>query len=208
MLITQSRGEIRAVIFDLGRVLVQVDFTRMLRRFTPTVALAGDDFTLEKLTAHPFFRDFAEGRIDGREFWRRLKNHFRADLEYDDFRDIWCDIFAPMPGMRELAGEIARRYPVTLLSDIDPIHWAWLSETWPWLKSFPDPVLSYEIGHMKPHRACYEKAAAAVKQPPENCLFIDDRPPNIAGACAAGMSAILFTGIDNLRKTLPLFVGG
>ena len=206
MLITQSRAETRAVIFDLGRVLVKVDFTRMLRRFKPAVAFSGDDFSLEKLTAHPFFRDFAEGRIDGREFWLRLKSHFKADLSYDDFRDIWCDIFEPMPGMRDLVERIRRDYPVTLLSDIDPIHWEWLSAAYPWLTSFPDPVLSYEIGHMKPHRRCYEQAARAVGQSPEHCLFIDDRPPNIAGACAAGMSGILFTGINPLEEALPLFL--
>jgi putative hydrolase of the HAD superfamily len=58
------------------------------------------------------------------------------------------------------------------------------------------------LGLRKPGLAIYRRALDVLGAPPERVLFIDDRPENAAGAAAAGMKAIVFTGQDALRSEL------
>lgn len=58
------------------------------------------------------------------------------------------------------------------------------------------------VGLRKPEVAMYQRAVDIVGGPPERILFIDDRPENIAGADAAGLATIRFTGADALRQRL------
>ncbi len=205
MLISGGKKNIRAVIFDLGRVLVTVDFGRLRHKMEAQHLADPEVFTMERITRLPFFKPLMEGRITPREFLIRFNSHFGVQWTFDTFSEVWCDIFGEEPGMRTFLEKIMSRYPVTLLSDVDPLHWNYLIRTYPWLTAIPRPVLSFQSGYMKPDPNCYIKAAEAVATPPEHCLFIDDRPPNVAGACAAGMQAVLFKGVELLSRALPLF---
>ena len=57
-------------------------------------------------------------------------------------------------------------------------------------------VYSHEVGIAKPDPEAFALTAKLLQSRPEDCLFIDDHPPNIAAAQAFGMRAILFTGND------------
>ena len=58
------------------------------------------------------------------------------------------------------------------------------------------------LGLRKPGLAIYQRALDVLGRPPQRVLFIDDRAENAAGAEAAGMKAIRFTGADALRSEL------
>jgi len=71
------------------------------------------------------------------------------------------------------------------------------------LRSYFDVALSScYVGLRKPEPAIYRRAIDIVGGPAKRILFIDDRPENAAGAKAAGMAAIRFTGADSLRLEL------
>jgi putative hydrolase of the HAD superfamily len=72
---------------------------------------------------------------------------------------------------------------------------------------FEIALTSCYVGLRKPALAMYERAIDIVGGPPERILFIDDRPENIAGAVACGITAIHFTGADALREELTKFGG-
>ena len=188
---------VKAIIFDLGRVLVQVDFSRgLLRRFAAENEFS-DRHILDKAFRDPLFKKFSKGKLDADTFHRRLMERFRLSFSFAEFRKMWCDIFSPMEGMEVLVKRVAERYPIGLLSDIDPLHWQFLIENYSILQHFKNPILSYEIGALKPSPKCYRRAAAAVGKLPQFCLFIDDRPINIIGAKRSGMHTIHFkTPID------------
>jgi len=205
MLITGGHKPVQAVIFDLGRVLVTVEFDRLLQNPALCERVDKDALSMERITRLPFFKPLMEGRITPRAFLAEFNAHFGTALSYEEFTRLWCAIFGLEPGMRAVLEAFRARYPVTLLSDVDPMHWEYLTRTYPWLQKIPRPVLSFQSGYMKPHPMCYTLAAQAVDTSPENCLFIDDRPPNVAGACAVGMQAVLFKGVALLRRSLTCF---
>lgn len=71
------------------------------------------------------------------------------------------------------------------------------------LRNYFDIALSScYLGLRKPDLALYQRAIDIVGGPPERILFIDDRPENVAGAEAAGLAALRFTGADALRDEL------
>ena len=193
---------ITAVIFDLGRVLVRVDFTRGLMRRFAAQSHYSDEQILEFVFREPLFKDFSKGKLDINQFYESFTARFNLDILFNDFSVIWCDIFAPMEGMEDLVEDIAASHKIGLLSDIDPLHWSYLIQNYVFLKRFSQPVLSYQIGALKPSPKCYRAAAESVDEPPGKCLFIDDRQINILGAKKSGMQAILFKNPASLKQEL------
>jgi putative hydrolase of the HAD superfamily len=194
---------IKAVIFDLGRVLVRLDFTRGLFRYYKKDEDTSVEEVIEELYRDKLFVDFNTGRIGANELYRRIVDIYQLNLNYDQFVYEWCNIFAPMPGMPEIVKRVSKKYPIGLLSDIDPLHWQYCRENFSFLSYFKNPALSFEIGALKPDPVCFLKAAENMKVDPVHCLFIDDREINVAGARKVGMQAIQFTGVDDLLKLLP-----
>jgi len=194
--------QIEAVIFDLGRVLVNVDFTRGLFKYYHNSLKENDSETIDRLFNDKLFIQFTTGKISPPELYREIVKRFKINLEYKDFVKEWCNVFEPMDGVVNLVQEVAQNYVVGLLSDTDPLHWEYCLNTFPFLRIFSKPTLSYEIGVLKPTPLCYQLAAANVGKSIANCLFIDDRAINVRGAKEVGMQAILYKNIAQLRRDL------
>lgn len=194
--------EIRAVIFDLGRVLVDLDFSKGLFGLLTGTSGEPDEQFVQKVLADELYVSFCTGKIGPEEFHQALGVRNDLDLGFDEFTQIWCEVLVPMPGMDRLVAEVAERLPVGLLSDTDPIHWANQLQVQPWLGKIPKPTLSYRTGLLKPDPGCYAQAAKNAGQPLAQCLFIDDLERNVSGAQAAGMQAIRFEGEEALRVAL------
>jgi len=198
---------IEAVIFDLGRVLVDIDNTLLVERLF-TGLNTGDLQELARRTmGDPTMVEFNTGRIDVETFYSRMRQAYRWEIDFDTFKQLWCRIFVPMDGMEQLITQLRVRSSVKLglLSDTDPVHWHHIITTWPWIGVFEKPTLSYQLGVMKPDPAIYMKAAENVSTPPEICLYIDDLQDNVDGARAVGMQAVLFKNIPQLKKVFSQF---
>ena len=190
---------VRAVIFDLGRVLVDLDVQGGLWAEVAGVCshrVAGREL-LEDLQWR-----WCTGRLTPEAFHAEVCALHDLRIDRDEFFRRWCEGFSPMPAMEPLLREVAARVPVGLLSDTDCVHWPYLRGRFPFLSLFARPTLSFEVGHMKPAPEIYRAAAANVGVEPAGCFFVDDLPRNVAGARAAGMDAAQFRGPDALREDL------
>lgn len=197
---------VRAIIFDLGRVLVDVRFNRESLGF---FGVSPDDKDMEKiLTAafnNPLFRDYNMGKISTEDFYRAFTREHHLQMDFETFKQKWCSVFAPVEGMEALFRQVKARYPVGLLSDTDPLHWEYCLEHFPFLHLIEKPTLSFEIGALKPTPVCYLKAAENVGYSPEECLFIDDRPVNVEGAERVGMKGLVFQNAVLLKESFKEF---
>ena len=193
-------NKVETVIFDLGRVLITVDFTGGLFKYYKRNAGSTEEEVLAELFHDPVFIGFNSGKLSPQEVYLALTQKYGLPVSFDQFSHEWCDIFSPMDGMDSFVGRVAQSYKVGLLSDIDPLHWAYCRENFPFLSLFEKPGLSFEIGALKPDPRCYIAAAKNTDTDPENCLFIDDREINVRGAQEAGMQAVQFTGVDDLIR--------
>ena len=157
---------------------------------------------MELIFREPLFKQYSKGQIETTQFYQAFTKQYNLDISFSEFSSYWCEIFAPMKGMESLVNQVAASCKIGLLSDIDPLHWAYLIENYPFLKDFPRPVLSYQIGALKPSPKCYRAAAESVGESPAACLFIDDRRINILGARKLGMRAVLFKDRVSLKTVL------
>lgn len=193
---------IRAVIFDVGRVLVTLDPSR--EKFGAVMRAMGisPDRAFEQYWFTPAVRRHMTGEIDSTDFFQMARAHFGLPFDFDEFAAGWCDLFAPMPGMEKLFGKVAKKYGVGILSDTDPLHWARVRSLLPWLARVAKPTLSHEVGFLKPHPAMFAAAAANCGSEKSRCLFIDDIPANVDGARAVGMPSLLFANAAQLEHDL------
>ncbi len=70
------------------------------------------------------------------------------------------------------------------------------------LKPFDHLVLSHAVGARKPSAAFFDHCLQLAGCLPEECVFIDDLPANVAGAQARGWHGIVYTDIDELKTAL------
>ncbi len=183
--------DIKALALDLGNVLVQVDHLRFCRRLA---TLAG--LTPEEVYARVFGSDldpaYDTGRLTSEEFHRRVTEACGVTLPVPRFASWWCDIFAPMEGMAALVGRLAGSYPLYLVSNTNPLHFAHIRENYPLLHHFKRFVLSFEVGSRKPEPGIYRALIRQTGLPPRQCLFVDDKLPLVSAAREQGLQSWQF----------------
>ncbi len=165
-------------LFDIGRVLLDFDFEPSLARLLP--AGATDHSTrLEKMLARK--DEFETGRIGVEAYISWALEVLGSPASPADFRDAWQQIFTPNEPMwacvRKLAADGHR---LILFSNINGIHWPWITENYTEFSLFHDAVLSFKTGFIKPEPGIYQYAISTHGLVPEETLYIDDLPQNIA----------------------------
>ncbi len=193
---------IRSLIFDLGRVIVPFDFRRGYERMSARCGLAPEEIRA-RLSSDGLVRDFESGRIDGREFHRRVGSLLEADVPYEEFREIWFSVFLPETLVPDrLLEALHARYRLVLLSNTNELHFEMIRQRYPILRHFDAFVLSYQAGAMKPDPRIYAAAVAAAGCAPQECFFTDDIPEYVEGARQAGIDAVVFEGAGALEREL------
>jgi glucose-1-phosphatase len=194
---------IQTVIFDLGGVIVPLDFPLAYKRLA-----AISRFTVEEIPDRIRSTDvvvrYESGKVSSVDFHRELSDVLSLDIAFKEFTDIWCSLFPPhalFPA--EWIDQIRRQHKrVLLLSNTNPIHFELIKERYPHLGHFDHYVLSYEVGAMKPSGDIYQAAIRFAGCAPEECFFTDDVLPYVEGARRAGIDAEQFLGSEKLRVDL------
>ena len=204
----KKNPEIKAVIFDLGNVLVNYDVKRAARRFSEAGGIS--QF---RIWAHFFLSRFEQaytrGEISTMEFYRAASRVFKKPIPYETFKHYWNDIFWENPGMGRLLCRLKRRYPLYLISNTNDLHFSYIKKHFRILRHFKKRFPSHEVGARKPDLKIYRRVLKKIGLRPEETVFIDDMKKFIAGARRAGMNTIRFKNrkqlIQDLRKLGVLF---
>jgi putative hydrolase of the HAD superfamily len=192
----------QALLFDLGDVIVGLDFDRAYRRvagLSGRPATAVPALIREARLADPYER----GEISSAQFHRQFCQTVGIDLAYDEFREIWEDMFQPeLLTPSSFFESVQGKYRLVLLSNTNEIHFHSILRRYPVLGCFDDFVLSYRVGVLKPSLAIYEEAVRAAGCLSGECFFTDDKAENIEGAMTAGLDAVRFEGWPKLEQDL------
>ncbi len=192
----------KALLFDLGDVIVGLDFDRAYRRVAGLRGGPVDGVPAlirEANLADPYER----GEISSAQFHREFCGAVGLDLSYGEFRDLWEDMFQPELLVPEsFFASVQGKHRLVLLSNTNEIHFEAIRQRYPVLDRFDDFVLSYRVGAMKPSPAIYREAVRTAGCLPQECFFTDDKAENIAGAMRAGLDAVLFEGWLKLGEDL------
>jgi 2-haloacid dehalogenase len=197
---------VRNVVFDIGWVLVRLDYRPLLGFLQAHGAqLADRDAVMQGIR----LEDHETGQLPGQGLLERLRGLTRSrTASLEEMQAKWLDMFELESAMIELAHRLSERYRVFLLSNIGDLHWAHLSREYRLHAIGHGALPSYIAGVMKPHPGIYVEAERRFALEPATTVFIDDRPDNIATARARGWHGIVHRGYtDTLGHLQTLGVG-
>jgi epoxide hydrolase-like predicted phosphatase len=194
---------IKAVVFDLGQVIIPFDWQRGYR------ALAGfSPYPLEEVRSRiketGLFSPFERGQIEPQSVAREISRVLDLDVSFEKFRELWSSIFLPETTVSEdmLSRLRAAGQRVLLLSNTDAIHFEWIIERYPIMRQFDRCVLSFEVGFRKPEPEIYKEAIVQARCQPEEIFFTDDIAENVEGARRLGIDAVRFQSLPQLEQEL------
>ncbi len=151
---------------------------------------------------------FMLGRFDAAEFHRRLTGQFKVEIDADDFFALWRGVIAvdddaTRPGgIYDIVTRLRGRYRLAIGSNTDALHYARGLELQPSLEDFDDVLLSYELGCCKPDPQFFVLGLRKLGVQADECVFIDDRPDNVAAASSLGITGLHFTSAARLEADL------
>ena len=194
------------ILLDIGNVVVSVDFIP----FCKAVSRNGDSgaMTIMGRYCEGDLKDrFDCGMISRDDFLGMIASDpLTVDLPLQELRLAWQNIFTLQPGCIEAIKQLQARHAVWIMSDTDPLHFAFLINTFPVLRSMERYFLSYEHGFLKRSTDAFRHVLDCSGIDAREFILIDDRPVNCAAGRSVGIDSILFR---NWPETLasPAFAG-
>jgi len=193
----------RAVLLDLGNVIVGLDMDRVYRA-TAAVSPFSVAEIPSRIRAAALYEPYERGEMSSEEFHRRFCEALQINVVgFAEFCRLWGDMFQPTPLLSsELLEGLSARCRLVLVSNTNDLHFRWIRQHYPLLEHFHEYVLSYQVGAMKPSVEIYREAIRRAGCQPAECFFADDVAENVEGARRVGIDALLFSGEEQLKKEL------
>ena len=191
----------RAILLDLGKVLVHFDFQLGYRALEGCCPYSAAEIR-RRLGATGLVPQLEAGLIEPRDFVGRISEALGLGLSYEEFCGIWSCIFRHTLVPEAMLEGLAARYRLVLLSNTNAIHFESVLRNYPLLRHFHSLVLSYEVKAMKPqpeiYRAAIEKAGCRA----EECFYTDDIAEYVEAARRLGIDAVQFESSEQLEHEL------
>jgi glucose-1-phosphatase len=194
--------KIRAIIFDIGRVLVRLDIAGAMKGLAGKISLSPEE-TWSAIEHDPSWRDWQEGRMAPRDWQLHICRRLGVEMNFEQFSDIWNRVLDPKPNIEPaLLEELSRKYHLAVLSNTDPIHVAALEKNFDFFRYFKQRIYSCSMGASKPSPIIFREALRACKVTAENAIYIDDVSAYVDAARQLGMKGIVFQSPEQLAGDL------
>src|ERR1017187_6101774 len=195
-------GMHKAILLDLGRVLIDFDFRRGYRALDASCPYTAEEIP-RRLAGTGLVERFETGLVEPREFVDEMCRILELQVDYDRFRTIWSSIFTDELIPESMLEGLGRRYRLVLVSNTNALHFEMIRENYGHLlRHFDHLVLSYEVRAMKPRPEIFQVAVDRAGCLPEECFYTDDIAAYIAGALGMGIDAVMFESRVQLEGEL------
>lgn len=191
---------IKAVVFDMGGVLLNLDFDKCIKEFQERAGFMDIAGYLDTYHQKGFIGDLEGGVISEEEFYEECLRHCAPgtskQVAYECFISLLVGLNKPL---MEMLKRLRKDYRLYLLTNNNPLSRRAfdkmvLEEMG--LKSddiFTHQFYSYEMKLQKPCREIFEETVEGIGCRPEEILFVDDSPANCAAAEEVGIKTLLYT---------------
>lgn len=198
-----SPGEADALPFDLGRVVIDIDFSRAVACWADHAGCA-PTVLVDRFVQDEAYHHHERGRISDAAFFANLRTLLGIAISDAQFLEGWNAIFVgEMPGIAPLLARAARHLPLYAFSNTNAPHVDYFSVRYAdLLTPFREIYLSSAIGLRKPDAEAYDHVVKAIGVPAERIVFFDDLAANILGARACGLKAVQVRSSDDVAEAL------
>lgn len=184
-------SRVEALLFDLGGVLVDIDFNRALHEWAAISSLSFEE--LREAFQHDLpYQQHETGELGAKDYFDSLRGSLKLDGSDEQIAAGWNSIFVGEISETVKAVRKARtKYPCYAFTNSNPTHQtAWRSKFPEVLAAFDRVFVSSEIGLRKPERAAFDLISREVGVPAGSIMFFDDLLENVTGALEAGLLAV------------------
>lgn len=201
--------KVKAIIFDLGGVVIDLDFSNFYNKIISQSPLNKPQTPIML----EFFRQsdmYHQGKMTDDEFYQLACDLLQVCmLNQSEFFDAFNSIIS---GYNSNVSEIIKRiresnqYKLIALSNVNSSHWDYiLNKKWDFINWFDELILSHETHLIKPNPKVFEYAIKKAGCKPEQILYIDDGLNNIRSAIELGIIGIKFINSEELLEELKKF---
>lgn len=200
----KNNSAIKAIIFDLGGVLLDIDLNRTLYAFSKLGVQNLDTlFTFTNQTQ--LFDKLDKGLISSQDFRNEIRNHYKINITDKDFDAAWSALLIDFADYKvELLKKLAHSYRLFLLSNTNQIHYDIYSkkfiDKYGFIMEslFEKAYFSFNLGMRKPESIIFNHVLDLSNLNPASTLFIDDGFQHIEAAKALGIQTHYLTGAESL----------
>ena len=188
-----------ALLFDLGGVLLDIDFSRAIAAWEPYSALAPD--VLRNTFKHDeYYARHERGEITSKEYFAYLATSLQLTASFAQIEQGWNAIFVgEIQKTRELVESMQGMLPCYAFTNTNASHMAKWSELFPNVVGAFDRIFaSHQMGLRKPERAAFDHICALTNIPAAKFLFFDDLSENVQAARDAGLQGVLVQSPDDV----------
>ena len=192
----------KAILFDLGKVLIHFDFQRGYRELEGLCPYTATEIP-RRLAGTGLVERFETGLVEPRAFVDEMSRILELRADYDRFCEIWSCIFTHELLPESMLTGLRKRYRLVLLSNTNALHFEMLRGAYRHLlRHFDELVLSYEVGAMKPHPEIFRAAVEAAQCGADECFYTDDIAAYIEGARKLGIDAVQFQSREQIEGAM------
>jgi glucose-1-phosphatase len=196
-------GSADALLFDLGRVVIDIDFSKAISCWAGHAGCAPADI-VARFVQDEIYHHHERGTIEDAAFFTNLRGMLGIAITDEQFLEGWNAIFAgEMAGIAPLLARAGKHLPLYAFSNTNRPHVAHFSTAYAEVLShFRKVFLSSSIGLRKPDAEAYDHVVNAIGVPAERIVFFDDSAANIEGARARGLQAVQVRSVNDVAQAL------
>ena len=198
----------KAVIFDMGGVLVDLDIEGCKAAFRRDLDYNNIDNIIDACHQKGIWGDLEEGVLPADEFRRIILADSRSGATAHDVDEAMSKILVGIaPYKAELLKKMKEGYDLYMLSNNNSICLPYSSAMFtdagvPLASTFIRCFMSFEMKALKPSADFYKRVMAEIGRPADEMLFIDDSQVNVDAAVAAGLPAVYYKPGTDLSALL------
>ena len=199
---------IKAIIFDMGGVLVDLDIEDCKKAFKERLGYYDIDEIIDACHQKGIYGDLEEGILSADDFRSIVLAGSRPDAVAEDVDEAMSHILVGIePYKAEMLKRLSEKYELYMLSNNNPICVHYSRKMFedagiPLENIFRKCYFSYEMKALKPSETFYRNVVSDIGLPAEQMLFIDDSMKNVEGSVAAGLPAVFYQPGTDLEALL------
>lgn len=202
---------IKNIIFDLGGVLLNIDYKKTIEAFRE-LGMDDPELAFSKEVQADFFQKFEKGLISETVFVSEINKEFK-DATPQEIIEVWCALLGDFPMQRfEYLKRLSKNYRLFLLSNTNIIHLKAFEKIidkavgWSKFRSLFEGIgYSHELNMRKPDADIFMKMIDKYNMNPEETCFIDDTDVHVATANSVGITAFHLTNGKDIWDVLNGF---
>lgn len=186
----------KAILCDLGGVLLTVNFGLAMERLRNESGLSKQELET-RIFSSGIKEKFDLGLISSLDFYKQIIT--REEISFSYFQSIWSEIFTENQELINYLSLYTKSCRLYIASNTDPLHYAFLSNNYPWFSLFNGFGLSFRLNIAKPSPEFYIKLCREFVINYHDVLFIDDLKDNVEAAEELGIKSHLFIDLAGLK---------